>query len=125
MKFYRYVAVETAAHDADGELVASKFPNPHIYVHEYVLVKETPKGYWISPESLKSEHYKKLHTWIAKSSKKRYAYPTKEEAMLNFIKRTEQRIEILKRQEWSCSMALDDAKSMFTKLTEDNGNIKD
>jgi len=58
-----------------------------------MLKKETPKGYWICFD--KSSSWKK---WIPKKSLRRFAYPSKEEAFLNFQKRTERRIEILKHQ---------------------------
>jgi len=58
-------------------------------------VKETPKGYWIGDWLFKK--------WIPKDSKKRFAYPTKEEALNNFIIRTKKYIEIIKSR-------LDDSK---------------
>ena len=37
MKFYRYIAVNYADHDHNGELVSSRFPNPKIHLEEYLL----------------------------------------------------------------------------------------
>ncbi len=108
MNFYRYEAVQYAVHDIDGELVSPKFPNPKVELLIYDLMKETPKGYWIGdarfPELMKK--------WISKTSKKRFAYPTKQEALTNFIKRNEKRIEILEHQILSCKMALNIAERM-------------
>lgn len=67
-------------------------------VDEYRLVRETPKGYWIIDadwyrgDADLTEEYKK---WISKSSRKRFAYPTKELALTNYIKRTARYLKIL------------------------------
>lgn len=77
-EFYRY----TDSRDAYGY--------DHITLSVYVLLRETNCGYWIIPKwcensySSSKEKYKK---WIPRDSKKRFAYPTKEEAMINFKKR--------------------------------------
>lgn len=111
MQFYRYEAHEYAVTDIDGEYVSSPFPNPRITLYSYNLHKETPKGYWIgyghSDNGLQS-HSK----WVSKTAKKRYAYPSKKEAMTNYIKRTERRIEILKRQLDVSEIALRNTKRM-------------
>ena len=48
--------------------------------------------------------------WVSKTAKKRYAYPTKEEALINYIKRTEKRIRILKANLGDCEYGLKLAK---------------
>ena len=69
-------------------------------VKEYKLVRETPKGYWIiddlwdyDEESV--ETYKK---WVSKTARKRWAYPTKEEALVSFKARKRRQIRILTYQ---------------------------
>lgn len=99
-QFFRYEWQEYAEHDYDGELVAPRFPNPKLELRKYDLIKETPKGYWIG---YKGFSFKK---WIPKNSRKRYAYPTKEEALKNFILRTKKRVKILKRQIDCCNIAI-------------------
>ncbi len=47
------------------------------------VIKETKHGYWISQKGFSS--WKKF---VLKVSAKRYAYPTKEQALNNFILRT-------------------------------------
>lgn len=103
MKFYRYEIIEYASHDIDGELETPKFPNPTLVLSIYDLLKETSKGYWIGDFIFKK--------WISKTSKKRFAYPTKEEALTNFIKRTEKRIKILDWQIRACKVGLNRAKA--------------
>ena len=93
MKFYRYDYHNTAEIDRWGDLTSPRFPNANIYLHEYDLIKETPKGYWIGWRIPSNEKFK----WISKTSKKKYAYPTKEEALENLRLRTEVRKKIL---EW-------------------------
>ena len=73
------------------------------------MFKETPKGYWIGYGSL-GQHKYNWQKWVSKTSKKRFAYPTEKEALTNFIKRTEKRLKILKRQTWTCKISLNLAK---------------
>lgn len=64
-----------------------------IQLELFKLIKETDKGYWIKHNDF--DMYKK---WIPKVSLKRFAYPTKKEALINYIKRNEKRNKILKSQ---------------------------
>ena len=56
----------------------------------YHIIRETPQGYWILLYNKKK--------WVSNSSKKRFAYPTKDEAYNGFIKRTERCVRILRAQ---------------------------
>jgi len=100
--FYRYEAVQYVVHDVDGELILPEFPNPTVKLKKYDMLKETPKGYWIGDKHFPEVMYK----WISKTSKKKFAYPTKQDALLNFIRRTQKRIKILEYQIIFCKMAL-------------------
>jgi len=113
MKFYRYSLVQYATKDSDGEYTNSVFPNPNLTLSIYSLVKETPKGYWIGYGEIKEK-------WVSKTSKKRYAYPTKKEALLNFIKRSEKRIKILKYQLESSEIGLELAKQKYNVVIDEN-----
>lgn len=53
---------------------------------EFDVISETPCGYWII---WPMEKY-----WVSKTAKKRFAYPTKEEALRSFRKRKERQISI-------------------------------
>jgi len=98
MEFYRYKAVVYASmSNDDGDYGYSKSfsRRPTMVLTTLNLHKETPKGYWIGyghPDNGLQSHSR----WVSKTAKKRYAYPTKEEALTNYIKRTERRIGILK-----------------------------
>ena len=74
-----------------------------VALREYELIKETPMGYWISFSQSSASYWKK---WVLKRSQRRFAYPTKDEAMVNFTKRTEMRIKYLKRDLRACERAL-------------------
>lgn len=94
MEFYRYEAEQYAVIDHNGDFTSPSICSPHLALRTFPLIKETPKGYWVGRDWLKK--------WVSKTATKRYAYPTKEEALNNFIKRTERRVSILKAQlEWS------------------------
>jgi len=70
-----------------------------IDLHEYVMLRETPQGYWIIskhyanyPKSVNS-YLEKLKKWISKTSRKKYAYLTKKQALENFIARKRRQID--------------------------------
>lgn len=116
MQFYRYESVQYATLDSDDNYATSFLPNIQLELKTFNLWKETPKGYWIGygqPNSLNSGG-----RWIPKESKKRYAYPTKKEALYNFIKRTEKRINILNNQKSTAQIGLNLAKKEY-----DNENL--
>jgi hypothetical protein len=116
MKFYRYEAIEYAQMDSDtGEYIDRVFPNPQLHVNEYDLLKETPKGYWIGYGSLGVSMYN-WKKWVSKTSRKRFAYPTKEEALENYIKRTEKRLKILEWQVQECEIGLKLAKAKKNEI---------
>ena len=110
--FYRYEARTYAVLGMDGDYESPKFPNPKIQLMTFNLHKETPKGYWIGYGFYAPDNLRANSTWVSKTARKRYAYPTKEEAMDNYIKRTEKRIKILKNLIWECEIALRKAKEI-------------
>lgn len=97
MKFYRYVLEDTSQ-----SLGKFKISGAKIKLTVWDLVRETPKGYWITDE------YKIYNKWVPKQSTKRFAYPTPIEAIINFKKRTEKRLKIAQHIVDVCELALDD-----------------
>jgi len=112
MKFYRYEAVSYASMDHDGEYVMPRYPNVKLELREYELHKETPKGYWIGYGYPWDGLLKGHSRWVSKTARKRFAYPTKEEALTNYIKRTERRVKILKAQLLRSEIGLRNAKNL-------------
>ena len=115
MQFYRYEAVVYASMSSDdGDYgYSSAFRNsPKLVLHTYNLHKETPKGYWIGSGFYAPDMLRGYSRWVSKTALKRYAYPTKEEALNNYIKRTEKRIKILKTHLWDCEYGLKLAKTL-------------
>lgn len=98
IKFYRYKAVQYAALSDDGDFSYPKFPNPELVLEEYNLFKETPKGYWIGYGSIKPGHLRDNAHWVSKTARKRFAYPSKKEALIGFIKKKEKQIKLLQYQ---------------------------
>lgn len=101
MKFYRYEWHSTTGYK---EFLFN--------LKEYDLIKETDKGYWIGFNEWAMK-------WVPKNSLRRYAYPTKEEAMRNFIKRTEKRIQFLQHTLMGCEFALNEAKKLTASGRKD------
>jgi hypothetical protein len=103
MKFYRYENVNVYNLGVQVEL------------RKYRLLKETPKGYWITYYSIGFSGDKR---WVSKNGKNRFAYPTKEEAIFNFKMRKKRQISILENR-------LFDAKIALNKIEEiENANIR-
>ena len=64
-----------------------------IYLEDYKMLRETACGYWIDT----SGYGKSYETWVSKTSRKRFAYPSKHEAMINFKHRKQRQITLLER----------------------------
>lgn len=99
MKFYRYV-------DVQYEM------GPRIELRTFYMVRETPKGYWIHNSPTFKEGGGTIYfvgdrkRWISKTSRKRYAYPTKKEALLAFKARKRRQIDILEYRANRAKLAL-------------------
>jgi len=115
-EFYRYDSVEYAEIGYNDEYQRPSFPNPKLVLRTYNLYKETPKGYWIGYGYYQPEKLRSQGIWVSKTARKRYAYPTKEEALNNFIKRNEKRIKILTRQLDVCEINVRIANQELKKL---------
>ena len=72
MKLYRY----------DWDLILRRFK----------VIKETPCGYWVEVDMFERPSGRR---WTSKHSVSRFAYPSKEEALDNFIARKRRQIKIL------------------------------
>lgn len=109
MRFYRYRTSITSHYDSGFDKYT--LCSPTVELSEFKLMKETPKGYWIG-YSWDTEPYK----WVSKTSRKRFAYPTKEEALKSFIIRTQRSIQIMKERQYTAELALSVAQKMQEQL---------
>jgi len=102
MTFYRY---ETDVNSMGGFDQFENFVHTgnsvDVKLREFSLVAEIPKGYWIG--DAETGWFKK---WIRKKSKKRYAYPSKEEALNSYLIRTRNRVGYLQRDLKNAEKAL-------------------
>lgn len=73
------------------------YPASQLIYYVYSVVKETPKGVWIKLKGYEDCTYQRKR-FILSNSRKKYAYPSKEEALYSFIKRKETQIKILSRK---------------------------
>ena len=98
MKLYRFENYSTGGYslDIDGEMRPSGYTTEHLNLREFVVAKETPKGYWI-PESWGNvSFYSSSEKWISHRTK--YCWKTKEEALASFLARKTSQIKILNGQ---------------------------
>lgn len=86
----------------------------------YNLHKETPKGYWIGYGNLIEGMLRSNSIWVSKTAKKRHAYPTKEEALNNYIKRALRYKDMLESKLSDCKFGL----YLADKLLKEN-ELKD
>lgn len=79
MKFYRYES-DSYYSGGDEDGYGGMFFH-RIVLKEFDLEKETPKGYWIRGFMTRK--------WVSKTHRKRFAFPSKLEAIQSFIIRKE------------------------------------
>lgn len=106
--FYRYemrIYVPNV-HDHNGEYMKSNydFRTVELTCIEFNLHKETDKSWMIGYGDLIKLHSPSRR--ISKTSKKKYAYPTKKEALDNFLRRTRKRLKYLNDDVENCNMAI-------------------
>ena len=68
------------------------FQDVEIHCQEYEVAKETPSGFWLTmcrqtPSSFERNKKYIWKKWVSKDSRKRFAYPTKKEALESFLAR--------------------------------------
>ena len=90
------------------------------------LVRETKCGYWISY----SRHYREedeekwfrqwaeRKRWISKTTRKRFAYPTKEEALFNYLMRKYRAVQICRGRLEKQERMLEIAKVMHREVQD-------
>lgn len=102
MKLYRY----TKWCSDETLLDWNQKSNVKLSLDEYNVIRNTQKGYviWVGSKE----------KWISATGKKRFAYPTKEEALTNFIARTKRSIWIMKHNIEFAKLALKEAEKLTT-----------
>ena len=85
MKFYRYYDIST-------------FRGPNICLKIIEIIRETPCGWWIGKSSDEIPFVNDRERWVSKTSRKKYAYPTKEEAYVGYLHRKRRHVDILINQ---------------------------
>lgn len=75
----------------------------------FTVIKETPCGYWITGyDNSFGVNYRSR--WVSKTSRKRFAYPTRKEALVGLKARKIRQIEILSGHLEQAQQALDIAE---------------
>ena len=103
--WYRYMETQYAAPLDEYERPMG-YGSVQINLNEYKVIKETAKGVWLTyaqPYFL-TDKWKKF---VLLGSRKKFACPTKEEAMVSFIARKRAQIRIYKDRLESAEMALE------------------
>lgn len=129
MKFYRYETRKYSngsSYDDDSTnrsnlSILTLLYNVKLILVTLTMVKETPKGYWLCYESPVGIKTKDI--WVSKTSKKRYAYPTKLEALNNAYHRTNSRIKYLETDLRDAKKILSLVEKEFTNLDDQNNDV--
>lgn len=87
--FYRY---DTETRYLRDGLSLGDAEKTVVTLRRYTMQNETPRGYWII-----GGHWMKRR-WISKTANKRYACPTKEQALESLLRRKQRQVEILERR---------------------------
>lgn len=108
MFLYRYEDVSYSRYGNNVKIEELKFK----------VIRETPRGFWIKRSYDRNFFHFEINgekdKWVSKTAFKRYAYPTREEAMVNFKARKVAQIRILEHQ-------LNQARNAF--IIVDRGTI--
>jgi hypothetical protein len=106
--WYRYEAFrETWSEESLGYDI-------RLHCFECRVIKHTPKGVWLQ------RPYVGDKTFVLKDAKKRFAYPTKREALISYIARQKRRLSILRSQIEDSEMGLCVAGRMLLEMPETN-----
>jgi len=69
---------------------------------EFEVIRETERGYWFVESWLTSDAFKQMaersKRWVSKDSRKRYCYPSKDEAWDSYLIRKSRQLGHLERQ---------------------------
>jgi len=102
--WYRYNDMVYAEIDEWGEAYGRGRIEVNLY--EYKVIKKTPKGVWLDNYGFKK--------FVLKDARKRFACPTKQEALESFIARKKKQLKILKAQMDRAMVALHQVESIKT-----------
>lgn len=90
-----------------------------LFCDQFRAIRETPKGWWIEYWGDKGQARK----WVAKTGRKRFAYPTKELALESFVARKQHMIAKLEYTLGTTKTALELAKQIQAGEKTDNDSL--
>ena len=99
---YRYIDVLHST--GDDEYGYSTYTS--VYLEEYDIIKETPKGMWVAYHFGGRKHFVHL------GARKKFACLSKEDAIISFRARKERQVRILESQLKHAKMALEKANRL-------------
>lgn len=91
----------------DSRVISSSnelFADYKVFIREFSILNKTPKGVNIMVNGVRK--------WVSLTAKKRFAYPTKKEALQSFVARKKMQIKILEVQLTSAKICLRQAKEI-------------
>lgn len=104
LRFYRYEQIELEN-------------GPQLSEREFQLLKETPCGWWIGYPLGSITPLGPDKWWVSKTTRKRFAYPTRKEALENFIARKRRQVAILNYQLERAGQAWELAEAKLKEVT--------
>jgi len=112
MKLYRYTS----------HWVILSYREVAVHFETYHVLKETDCGYWIGLYPRDSKHVEEdmknpyiWKKWVSKNGRKRFAYPTKKEALESFIIRKRRQIGHAEKQKLFAERSLYKAEQIAKK----------
>jgi hypothetical protein len=110
--WYRYLAFRESTGIFDNEWSESCGYDIRLSCFEYQVIRHTPKGVWLK------QPYCMGKKFVLKDARKRFAHPTKREALISYIARQKRRILILNSQIKDSEMGLRVADRMLSEMPE-------
>lgn len=104
--WYRYTNVTYASALDEYENIIPGSGRVAVNLAEFVVLRVTPKGVWVTPPYYGDPRFIRL------SARKRYACPTKEEALTSFLARKERQLSILEAQARNVRKAIAEGEAL-------------
>lgn len=113
--WYRYTDSIVSSFDAEYEYVVAR--SVRLSLNEYRVIKHTPKGVWLDV----GIGDRRL---VLRNSRKRFACPTKKEALESFIARKECQIKIFEHRLQTARTALAQAQHIMSPSSSPAQDIR-
>jgi hypothetical protein len=94
----------------------------YLYLQIYYVVAYTPAGYWIGTTYKAFPEHNTKERWISATGKKRFAYPTKREAIISFVARKRKHLIHAQRRFHNVELVAHGAELLLKQMNENENS---